>query len=286
MVFALPLCRGMLPCKPKQAGGRFVFTMLIDKSRMITMWKLAPAIATGNVLIIKTPELAPLYAQKLAQLVVEAEFPPGVINILCGLGQEAGQAIASHMLIRKLSFTGSGPTGRSILKAAADSNFKKVTLELGGKGPSVVFDDADLDNAVLWTSIGSSANNGQVCALSSRIYVHESIYQQFVTLFKERAANNPTSHGDPLREGTTKGPVISRAQHEKILNHIKRAKNEGANVLLGGNALGDGIYVENTVFTDVREDMAIVKEEVFGPVAVSVQFKPPGARTYEEALLD
>ncbi|KAJ4508609.1 hypothetical protein HRR83_005701 [Exophiala dermatitidis] len=239
---------------------------------MITIWKLAPAIAAGNVLIIKTPELAPLYAQKLGQLIVEAGFPAGVINILCGLGQDAGKAIAEHMLIRKLSFTGSGPTGRSILNAAAASNLKKVTLELGGKSPSIVFDDADLDNALFWTALGSSANNGQVCALGSRIYVQDTIYDQFVSSFKARASAGPTAHGDPLSEKTTKGPVISRPQHEKIMRYIQKGKEEGANVLVGGDALGDGIFVQNTVFTEVREDMTIVKEEIFGPVATIARF--------------
>lgn len=239
---------------------------------MITMWKLAPAIAAGNVLIIKTPELAPLYAQKLAQLIAEAGFPPGVINILCGLGQEAGKAIAEHMLIRKLSFTGSGSTGRSILRAAADTNLKKVTLELGGKSPSLVFDDADLENALFWTTLGSSANNGQVCALGSRIYVQDTIYDEFVNSFRARASAAPVAHGDPLSENINKGPVISRPQHEKIMRYIQKGKDEGANVLIGGNAIGEGIFVENTVFTDVREDMTIVKEEIFGPVAVGQQF--------------
>jgi len=248
---------------------------------MITIWKLAPAIATGNVLVIKTPELAPLYAQKLAQLIVEAGFPPGVISILCGLGQEAGRAIAEHMLVRKLSFTGSSATGRSILKAAADTNLKKVTLELGGKGPSIVFDDADLENALFWTALGSSANNGQVCALGSRIYVQDTIYDRFVKSFKVRASANPTTYGDPLSAKTTKGPVISRPQHEKVMQYIQKGKDEGANVLIGGHALGDGIFVENTIFTDVREDMTIVKEEIFGPVAVglSVRFRPIFSKT-------
>lgn len=241
---------------------------------MITMWKLAPAIAAGNVLVIKTPELTPLYGQRLAQLIQEAGFPPGVINIICGLGRVAGQALAEHMDVRKISFTGSGPTGRAILAAAAKTNLKKVTLELGGKGASLVFADADLDNALFWTSVGATAHNGQVCALGSRIYVQDDIYDRFVQAYRDKAASQAPSHGDPLQDGTGKGPVVSSAQHQKILGYIEKGRQEGASVLFGGNALGSGNFVENTVFTDVSEDMVIVKEEIFGPVAVS-QFRTP-----------
>ncbi|EXJ72497.1 aldehyde dehydrogenase (NAD+) [Cladophialophora psammophila CBS 110553] len=239
---------------------------------MITIWKLAPAIATGNVLIIKTSELAPLYGQKLAQLVLEAGFPPGVIAILPGLGQVAGKALAEHSLVRKISFTGSRLTGRSILKAAAATNLKKVTLELGGKSPSIVFDDADIDNAVFWTELGSTANNGQVCALGSRIYVQDSIYDGFVKAFQQRAAVTKPTYGDPLSSKTTKGPIINRTQYEKILHYIKKGKEEGGKLLLGGSALDSGIFVENTVFTDVTEDMTVVREEIFGPVATITKF--------------
>lgn len=235
---------------------------------MITSWKLGPAIATGNALIIKTPELSPLYGQKLAQLVVEAGFPPGVISILCGLGHEAGQAIAEHMLIRKISFTGSDRTGRSLLRASANTNLKKISLELGGKGPSIVFQEADLNNAAFWTSLGATANNGQVCALGSRIYVHESIYDHFIDLFKQQYQYG-TEPGDPVLADTSKGPLISRAQFEKVLGYVRKGQEEGAKILIGGNSTGKGLFIENTVFTDTREDMKIVKEEIFGPVAVS-----------------
>ncbi|KAK5263591.1 hypothetical protein LTR96_011022 [Exophiala xenobiotica] len=239
---------------------------------MITMWKLAPALAGGNTIVIKTPELTPLYGQKLAQLIKEAGFPPGVVNIICGLGHVAGQALAEHMEVRKISFTGSGPTGRSILRAAANTNLKKVTLELGGKGASLVFADADLENALFWTSLGSTAHNGQVCALGSRIYVQSSIYDKFIQAFKARASGQATSHGDPLNESTNKGPLVSSGQHKKILQYIDKGLDEGASILFGGKALGNGNFVENTVFTNTREDMTIVKEEIFGPVAVIAKF--------------
>lgn len=240
-------------------------------ARMITCWKLAPAMATGNTLIIKTPELAPLYGQKFASLVREAGFPPGVVNILCGLGHEAGQALAEHPNIRKIAFTGSGPVGRRILRASADTNLKKVTLELGGKGASIVFGDADVDNAVSWTGLGITANNGQVCAAGSRVYVHASIYDRFLVAFAKRIAN--AEHGDPLSPGTTKGPVVSKMQREKILGYIEGAKKAEIKLLAGGEALsGNGHFVANTAFADVPEDAQIMQEEIFGPVAVSFPF--------------
>ncbi|KAH7361716.1 putative aldehyde dehydrogenase [Plectosphaerella cucumerina] len=239
---------------------------------MITCWKLAPAIATGNTLIIKTPELAPLYGQKLASLVREAGFPPGVINILCGLGHEAGQALAEHMGIRKIAFTGSGPVGRRILRASADSNLKKVTLELGGKGASIIFGDADVDNAVFWAVLGVTANNGQVCAAGSRIYVHASVYDRFLAAFGERIA--ASAHGDPLSPGTAKGPVVSGAQKEKILGYVVRARQAGIRLLAGGEALSEkGHFVANTAFADVPEDAQIMQEEIFGPVASIAKFE-------------
>lgn len=234
---------------------------------MISCWKLAPALAAGNVLILKTPELAPLYGQKLAQLVLEAGFPPGVVQVLTGEGAMAGQALVEHMGVRKIAFTGSTLAGRNVLKAAATTNLKKVSLELGGKGPSIVFEDADLENALFWTTLGITANNGQICAAGSRIFVHDSIYRRFIQLFQERAAS--AIHGDPLLSSTTKGPVISSQQQRRILNYIDQEKATGTKVLYGGNAIAaKGHFVENTAFVDVTDDATIMKEEIFGPVAV------------------
>ena len=233
---------------------------------MITIWKLAPAIAAGNTLIIKTPELCPLYGQKLAQLVVEAEFPPGVINIICGEGAGAGQALSEHMQIKKLAFTGSTAVGRQILKASAATNLKKVTLELGGKGPSLVFADADLENALFWTSLGITANNGQVCTAGSRIYVQSSIYDRFLTEFSRRSTNAVT--GDPLLPETLKGPLISASQKEKVQGYVRKGKTT-ARLLHGGDEL-DGNFVANTAFADVLESDALMREEIFGPVAVRI----------------
>ncbi|KAI9925436.1 hypothetical protein ASPWEDRAFT_539490 [Aspergillus wentii DTO 134E9] len=240
---------------------------------MITIWKLAPALAVGNVLIIKTSEMSPLYGQKLAQLVLEAGFPPGVVNIMTGDGANAGTALSEHVDVRKISFTGSSIAGRKILQAAAKTNLKKVSLELGGKGPSIVFGDADLENALLWTRIGITANNGQICVAGSRIYVQDTIYDQFIEAYKNAAAAAPVVSGNPLDAATTKGPVVNRAQYEKILGYIEQGKRCGAKLLFGGEKIGDeGYFVQNTAFADVTEDAAIMKEEIFGPVASIAKF--------------
>ncbi|KAF1843685.1 aldehyde dehydrogenase [Cucurbitaria berberidis CBS 394.84] len=245
---------------------------------MITSWKLAPCLAVGNVIVLKTAELTPLYGLKLAQLVKEAGFPPGVINILTGYGAKAGQALAEHMDVRKLAFTGSGPVGRGILIASAKSNLKKVTLELGGKGASIIFDDADLQNAVLWAIIGITTHNGQLCAAGSRLYIQEGIYDRFVEAF--RKSSIAAVAGDPLHGQTTKGPLISSTQKNTVLKYIQNGLSEGAKLLHGGKEIAlEGHYIENTAFVEAVENMSIMKEEIFGPVASLVKFK-----TEEEAI--
>lgn len=235
---------------------------------MIMTWKLAPAIAAGNTLIIKTPEAAPLVGQKLAALVLEAGFPPGVVNIICGEGSVAGKALSEHHGIRKISFTGSTAVGRQIMKASASSNLKKVSLELGGKGPSIVFGDADLNNALFWTTLGFTAHNGQICVAGSRIYVQDSIYEEFLAKFSEKLAGTAV-HGSPLDEKTTKGPLINNAQYTRVLGHISKAKQEGLRLLFGGESLDSkGYFIANTAFADVPENASLMREEVFGPVAV------------------
>ncbi|KAH7129503.1 aldehyde dehydrogenase domain-containing protein [Dactylonectria estremocensis] len=239
---------------------------------MITIWKLAPAIAAGNTLVIKTPEMCPLYAQKLGALISEAGFPPGVVNILCGIGAVAGQALAEHTEVKKLSFTGSPGVGRSILATSARTNLKQVTLELGGKGPSVVFDDADWENALLWTTLGITVNNGQICAAGSRIYVQDTIYDKFVEEFSKRSRD--AVHGDPLLSETTKGPVMNAGQLDKMLAYVEKGKKGGAKLLHGGERLGkDGHFFANTAFADVSQDADIMQEEIFGPFASIAPFK-------------
>jgi aldehyde dehydrogenase (NAD+) len=200
----------------------------------------------------------------------EADIPAGVVNIVTGEGVSAGQALSEHMEVRKVAFTGSAVAGRKILQAASRTNLKKVSLELGGKGPSIVFDDCDLENALLWTRIGITANNGQICAAGSRIYVQESIYDRFVEAYQKAAANAPSVAGNPLDAATTKGPVVNYAQHQKILDYIRQGKESGARLLFGGERIGHkGYFVQNTAFADVADNATIMREEIFGPVAVS-----------------
>lgn len=235
--------------------------------RMLTCWKIAPCIAAGNTLIIKPPELAPLSALHLAKLIAEAGFPPGVINIIPGLGSTAGSALAHHMKVRKIAFTGSTLTGRAILKASAESNLKKVSLELGGKSPTIIFDDADFDEAVTWAAIGITMGEGEICAAGSRIYVQDTIYEKFLKAFADRCKN--AALGDPMILGTSKGALISDQQREKVSTYIESAKANGTPLLHGGQRIGNTNAIENTAFFDVPEDSAIMKEEIFGPVAVS-----------------
>ncbi|UNI16365.1 Aldehyde dehydrogenase (NAD(+)) [Purpureocillium takamizusanense] len=242
---------------------------------MITIWKLAPAIAAGNTLIIKTPELAPLYGQKLAQLIVEAGFPPGVINIICGLGPVAGQALADHHLVRKVSFTGSAAVGRRILESSARTNLKRVTVELGGKGPTCVFADADWENALAHVTAGITVHNGQICAAGSRIYIQDEIYDRFVAEFSKRTKDAVA--GDPLLDSTVKGPLVSAGQRARVEGYIQKALKEDTKLLHGADASSlqvpsKGHFVPNTAFVDVQPSATIMREEVFGPVASIARF--------------
>lgn len=238
---------------------------------MIAFWKLAPAIAAGNVLILKTPELTPLWGQKLAELVKESGFPPGVINILCGYGDVAGQALSEHMDVKKIAFTGSQSVGRRILAAAARTNLKRVSLELGGKSPSIVFADADWENALFWATLGITASNGQVCVAGSRIYVEKTVYDRFLEDFSTRSRDMVV--GDPFSPETTKAAVASKGQLDKIAGYVERGKKAGTRLLHGGSRLvGDGYLVENTAFADVDQGSEIMREEIFGPLACVASF--------------
>ncbi|KAI9660261.1 MAG: aldehyde dehydrogenase (NAD(P)(+)) ald5 [Alyxoria varia] len=235
-------------------------------------WKIGPAIACGNTVVIKSAEQTPLSALFAATLVKEAGFPPGVINVISGFGKVAGAAISSHMDIDKVAFTGSTIIGRTIMKAAASSNLKKVTLELGGKSPNIVFDDANIDDAISWVNFGIFFNHGQCCCAGSRVYVQEGIYDEFVKRFKERAQKNVV--GDPFDQNTFQGPQVSQLQFDRIMNYIKAGKEAGANVEIGGNRKGDvGYFIEPTIFSGVTEDMKIQQEEIFGPVCSIAKFK-------------
>lgn len=235
-------------------------------------WKIGPAVAAGNTVVLKTAEQTPLSGLYAAKLVKEAGFPPGVINILSGFGKVAGAAISHHMDIDKVAFTGSTLVGRSILQAAAKSNLKKVTLELGGKSPNIVFPDANIDNAISWVNFGIYFNHGQCCCAGSRILVHESIYDKFLERFKERTLANKV--GNPFESDTFQGPQVSQLQFDRIMGYIEDGKKSGAKVLTGGARHGDkGYFIQPTIFTDVNENMKIVQEEIFGPVCTVQKFK-------------
>jgi len=237
-------------------------------------WKIAPALATGNTTVLKPSEITPLTALKLAGLINEAGIPPGVVNIVNGYGHTVGQAISEHPLIEKIAFTGSTLTGRKILKASSESNLKVVSLELGGKSPCVIFDDADLDQAIKWASVGIFSNMGQSCVAGSRIFVQEGIYNEFLTKFTDTAAHLASKTGDPFGKGTEHGPQVSKVQFDRVMGYIDSGKESGATVHHGGERHGDeGYFIKPTIFTDVHPEMKIVKEEIFGPVAVIVKFK-------------
>ena len=241
-------------------------------------WKIGPAIATGNTVVLKTAEQTPLSALYAAKLIKEAGFPPGVINIIAGFGKTAGAAISAHMDIDKIAFTGSTSIGRQILQIAAKSNLKKVTLELGGKSPNIIFPDADLDDAVGWVNFGIYFNHGQCCCAGSRILVHEAIYDQFLQKFSKRA--NENNVGDPMKPETFQGPLVSQLQFDRIMGYINAGKQAGAKVVTGGDRLGSkGYYIKPTIFANVDEKMSIVNEEIFGPVCTVQKFS-----TEDEAI--
>ncbi|EIN03470.1 aldehyde dehydrogenase [Punctularia strigosozonata HHB-11173 SS5] len=238
---------------------------------LMLSWKLGPALATGNTIVLKPSEFTPLTALYMTTLINEAGFPPGVVNIVNGYGQDVGQTIAEHLDIDKIAFTGSTLVGRKIMEAAARTNLKNVTLELGGKSPNVIFDDADLDEAVNWAAHGIFWNHGQACCAGSRIFVHEKIYDEFLKRFV--AKTKSIKVGDPFEHDSYQGPQVSQQQYDRIMSYIDSGKEQGATVTLGGKRVGnEGYFIEPTIFTDTRPDMKIVQEEIFGPVGVVIKF--------------
>jgi len=235
-------------------------------------WKIGPALATGNTVVLKTAEQTPLSGLYAATLVEKAGIPAGVVNILSGFGKTAGAAIASHMDIDKVAFTGSTVTGRTILQAASKSNLKKVTLELGGKSPNIVFNDANLEDAISWVNFGIFFNHGQCCCAGSRVYVQEGVYDKFIELFKARTAKNVV--GDPFAADTFQGPQVSKLQFDRIMSYIASGKEAGAKVETGGERHGkEGYFIQPTIFSGVSSDMKIMQEEIFGPVCSISKFK-------------
>jgi acyl-CoA reductase-like NAD-dependent aldehyde dehydrogenase len=238
----------------------------------LTIAKVAPAVTAGCTIVLKPAEQTPLTACYLGSLIKEAGFPPGVVNIIPGYGPTAGAALVNHNDVNKVTFTGSTEVGQLILERAAKTNLKRVTLELGGKSPNIIFPDVDLDNAVEWAHQAIMANQGQVCCAGSRTFVHESIYDEFVKRSVERAMRRKT--GDPFDETTENGPQVDDNQMNKILELIESGKSQGARLLCGGKRFGDkGYFIEPTVFADVTSDMRIAKEEIFGPVQSIFKFK-------------
>ncbi|KEF56199.1 uncharacterized protein A1O9_07780 [Exophiala aquamarina CBS 119918] len=234
--------------------------------------KAAPCLATGNVLIIKPSEKSPLGSLALAPMFEEAGFPKGVVQVVTGDGR-TGALFAKHMRVRKVSFTGSVATGKKIQIAAAESNLKRVTLELGGKSPAVVFEDANIENALIWTVNGILARSGQVCVAASRVYVQKTIAQQFIDRYCKRMKEAAPRLGDPQDPETTLGPLADASSFAKVEAMIENGKTE-AELVVGGARYGDaGCFMEPTVFLNPRPDAEIYKNEVFGPVAVIKTFE-------------
>ena len=242
---------------------------------MTATWKVAPCLAFGNTAVLKMSELSPLSAARLGELALEAGIPPGVLNLVHGYGKEAGEPLVAHPDVRAISFTGSTATGNRIVKSAG---LKKFSMELGGKSPFVIFDDADLDRALDAAIFMIFSNNGERCTAGSRILVQQSIYADFAAKFVERAKRIKV--GDPLDESTTIGPMISQGHLAKVRSYIELGPKEGATLLCGGLGTPDlpdrvkkGNYVLPTVFADVDNKMRIAQEEIFGPVACLIPFK-------------
>jgi aldehyde dehydrogenase (NAD+) len=239
---------------------------------LMQAWKWGPALACGNTVILKPAEQTPLTALRVAQLAQEVGFPSGVINVVPGYGPTAGAALSGHMDVDKIAFTGETGTGKIVMTAAANSNLKRVSLELGGKSPNVVFADADLDAAIEGAYFGLFFNQGQCCCAGSRLFVEEKIYDAFVEKMVAKAKSRRV--GDPFDPSTEQGPQVSQEQFDRVMGYIDAGQKDGARMLLGGKRVGDrGYFIQPTIFTDVKDDMKIAKEEIFGPVMSILKFK-------------
>ncbi len=248
---------------------------------LMAAWKLAPALAAGNTLVLKPSEFTPLSAVRLAEFVNEVGIPDGVVNIVLGAGPTAGQPLAESHLVDKIAFTGSVRTGKVIAQAAL-GNLKKITLELGGKSPMIVFGDYDVDTAVDYALFAIFANSGQVCSAGSRFLVQDKVYDEFLKKFVERSKKITVGPG--LDESTEMGPLVNEVQWNRVKEYIEIGKKEGAKLEVGGDCpqgskYEKGFYINPTVFSNVKQDMRIVQEEIFGPVAVVQKFSKE-----EEAL--
>jgi len=238
---------------------------------LMAAWKLAPALAAGCTIVLKVAEQTPLSALLLGELIQEAGFPDGVVNILAGYGETAGAALAAHDHVDKVAFTGSTEVGRLIVKAAA-GNLKKVSLELGGKSPTIVFGDADMDAAIPGAASAIFFNQGQCCCAGSRIYAHKSVFDQLVEGVSAEAGKIRVGSG--LDPNANMGPLVSEEQLQRVTNYIESGVNEGAKVMAGGKkaSIGDGYFVQPTVLTNTRSTMKVMREEIFGPVVCMAPF--------------
>jgi betaine-aldehyde dehydrogenase len=235
----------------------------------ISCWKGAPALACGNAMIFKPSEITPLCALKIAEILVEAGLPPGLFNVIQGSGV-IGSALVSDSRIDKVSLTGSVPTGKKVYAAAA-SEMKHVTMELGGKSPLIIFDDADINNSVSGAILANFYSSGQICSNGTRVFVQRNILEHFLAKLTDRLSL--AIIGDPQDESTTFGPMVSKQQLNIVLDYFEKGKKEGARLISGGKSIaGDGFFVEPTVFADVTDDMTIAKEEVFGPLMSVLTF--------------
>jgi acyl-CoA reductase-like NAD-dependent aldehyde dehydrogenase len=238
---------------------------------IMAAWKVAPALAFGNTSVLKPAEQTPLTAVKLAEICLEAGVPEGVVNVVTGFGDEAGAALAAHTDVDKIAFTGSTEVGRKVLHAS-EGNLKRVTLELGGKSPNIVFSDADMKRAPKGSMMGVFLNSGQVCTAGTRILVEKSVHDDFVASLVD--ATQKMKLGPGLDEETGMGPVVSAEQLDRVAGYIDVGRTEGAELVTGGERateLGDGYYVKPTIFAGVRNDMRIAQEEIFGPVAAVIE---------------
>jgi len=245
---------------------------------LMAAWKVAPALAAGCTIILKPSEVTPLTAYELASIIQEVGIPDGVFNLVQGLGADVGSPISKHAGIDKVAFTGSVVTGRNVMLGATQ-NLKRVTLELGGKSPFVIFEDVDINEATEWIMFGAFWTNGQICSSTSRVLIHESIYQKVLENLAKQTSK--IFVGDPFSENDPSiGPVVNSSQFKKVLKYIEIGKQEGAKLLIGGKTpQKKGYFIEPTIFYDVKESMTIWKEEIFGPVLSICSFK-----TEEEAI--
>ncbi|KAK5166889.1 uncharacterized protein LTR77_007618 [Saxophila tyrrhenica] len=242
-------------------------------THVLAAWKMAPAMAAGNTFILKTSEKSPLAAAAYGDLLNEAGFPPGVINIVTGAGP-VGSLLASHMDIAKIAFTGSAPAGRAVMQASAKSNMKIVSLELGGKSPALIFDDAELDNAVSHTSTNFLRNSGQICFASSRVLVQEGLADKYIEAVKKSFEEADKKMGDPSLDDTAYGPLADKKQFERVMSFLHGAREEGVQVLVGGDRKGEkGTYVQPTVFLNPDLKSKVYTDEIFGPVISVRTFK-------------